>query len=149
MIGLEDRPTIAQDIRTAYAAGARLYKACEVAGIDVRTLQRWQIGDAGIAEDQRPKAVRPVPGHALNADERARVLEVSNESRFADVPPARIVPMLADEGLYIASESTFSRVLRAEGQAAYRGRAKAARKTRPPTTHIATAPRPVWCWDMT
>jgi hypothetical protein len=32
------------------------------------------------------------------------------------MPPARIVPMLADEGIYLASESTFSRVLRASGQ---------------------------------
>jgi putative transposase len=49
---------------------------------------------------------------------------VANEPRFAAVPPARIVPMLADDGVYLASESTFSRVLRDEGQAAHRGRAK-------------------------
>jgi hypothetical protein len=36
------------------------------------------------------------------------VLHVANEPRFADMPPARIVPMLADEGAYIASESTFA-----------------------------------------
>jgi putative transposase len=65
------------------------------------------------------------------------------------VPPARIVPMLADEGVYLASESTFTRVLRGQGQSSRRGRAKPPRPTRPPTTHIATAPRQVWCWDMT
>jgi len=57
--------------------------------------------------------------------------------------------MLADEGIYLASESTFSRVLREHGQTAHRGRAKAPRTVRPPTTHIATEPRQVWCWDMT
>jgi putative transposase len=55
------------------------------------------------------------------------VLRVANEPRFADVPPARIVPMLADEGVYLASESTFARVLREHGQNAHRGRAKAPR----------------------
>ena len=60
-----------------------------------------------------------------------------------------IVPMLADEGVYLASESTFSRVLKAHGQTAHRGRAKAPKAVRPPTTHVATAPRQVWCWDMT
>jgi putative transposase len=149
MIGLEDRQSIARDIDTAHRAGARLYKACAVAGIDVRTLQRWQAADGLVAGDLRPTATRPVPAHALNADERARVLQVANEARFADVPPARIVPILADEGVYIASESTFSRVLRDAGQAAHRGRAKTPRKTRPPTTHVATGPRQVWCWDMT
>jgi transposase InsO family protein len=53
------------------------------------------------------------------------VLAVANEPRFAAVPPARIVPMLADEGVYLASESTFHRILRAHGQTAHRGRAKA------------------------
>src|SRR5471032_2866897 len=65
------------------------------------------------------------------------------------MPAARIVPMLADEGVYIASESTFARVLREHGQTAHRGRAKAPKAGRPPTTHIACAPREVWCWDMT
>jgi len=74
---------------------------------------------------------------------------VANEARFSAVPPARIVPMLADEGVYLASESTFSRVLRAHGQTAHRGRAKAPKAKRPPTTHIATAVNQVWCWDMT
>ena len=149
MIGLEDRQSIAQDIDTAHKAGARLYKACEVAGIDVRTLQRWQANDGLVAGDLRPTAQRPTPAHALSPDERLQVLQVANEARFADVPPARIVPILADEGVYVASESTFSRVLRDAGQAAHRGRAKAPRKTRPPTTHVAKAPRQVWCWDMT
>lgn len=34
-------------------------------------------------------------------------------------------------------------------QTRLRGRAKAPRKSRPPTTHVATAPRQLWCWDMT
>ena len=93
--------------------------------------------------------MRPVPSHALSEAERAHLLVVANEPRFASVPPARIVPMLADEGIYLASESTFSRVLKTHGQTAHRGRAKAPRAVRPPTTHIATEPRQVWCWDMT
>jgi putative transposase len=149
MIGLEDRQTLARDIRIAQAAGARLKPACAIAGIELRTLQRWQAAEGLVAGDRRPQAVRPMPEHALTEAERAQVLAVANEPRFAAVPPARIVPMLADEGVYLASESTFSRVLRAHGQTAHRGRAKAPKASRPPTTHIATATRQVWCWDMT
>lgn len=90
-----------------------------------------------------------MPSHALSPEERAALLAVSNEPRFASVPPARIVPMLADEGVYLGSESSMVRVLKAAGQNARRGRAKAPRATRPATTHIATAPGQVWCWDMT
>jgi transposase InsO family protein len=149
MIGLEDRQNLARDIQTAHQDGARLHKACEVAGIELRTLQRWKCGDGLVAGDGRPDAVRPTPAHALTPDERQRLLEVANEPRFADMPPARIVPALADEGVYIASESSFQRVLREHGQTQHRGRAKAPRKSRPPTTHVATAPRQLWCWDMT
>ncbi|MGF6792595.1 transposase InsO family protein [Paraburkholderia sp. 35.1] len=96
-----------------------------------------------------PGATRPLPAHALSPQERANVLRVASEPRFADMPPARIVPMLADEGVYIASESTFARVLREHGQMTRRGRARTPSSARPPTTHVATAPRQVWCWDMT
>ena len=149
MIGLEDRQSLARDIDTARHAGARLRLACATAGIHVRTLQRWKTEEGLTRGDRRPDAVRPRPAHALTAEERTQVLEVANEARFADLPPARIVPMLADEGVYLASESTFHRLLREAGQTAHRGRAKAPAASRPPTTHIATAPRQVWCWDMT
>ena len=149
MIDLEDRQALARDIDVAHAAGARLRLACETAGIELRTLQRWKAHEGLTAGDGRPQAVRPMPSQALSQAERAQLLAVANEPRFAAVPPARIVPMLADEGIYLASESSFSRVLREHGQNARRGRAKAPKASRPPTTHIATAVRQVWCWDMT
>jgi putative transposase len=149
MILIADRRSLAQDIQAARDAGARLEPVCEVAGIDARTLQRWNAHEGLTKGDGRPAAVRPLPSHALSEDERAKLLSVANEARFCAVPPARIVPMLADEGVYLASESTFARVLRAHGQTAHRGRTKAPKARRPPTTHIATAARQVWCWDMT
>jgi putative transposase len=149
MIGLEDRRSTAQGILTAHSNGARLHKACEIAGIDVRTLQRWRAGSGLVTGDGRPAAIHPTPAHALSERERQELLRVANEPRFADMPPARIVPTLADEGVYLASESSFRRVLRAHGQSRHRGRAKAPGAAKPPTTHVATGPRQVWCWDMT
>ena len=61
MIGLEDRQSLSQDIDVAHAAGARLHLACEIAGIDVRTLQRWKAHEGLTAGDGRPQAVRPLP----------------------------------------------------------------------------------------
>jgi hypothetical protein len=126
MIGLEDRQALARDIDVAHGAGARLRPACQTAGIEVRTLQRWKARQGLLMGDGRPDAVHPLPAHALSDAERAQLLAVANEPRFAAVPPARIVPMLADEGVYLASESSFSRVLRAHGQNRHRGRAKGA-----------------------
>lgn len=148
MIRLEDRQILMRDVSQARDDGARLATACAMAGIDVRTLQRWQA--AGLAHgDRRVDADRPVPSHALSAAERARIIEVANEPRFADTPPARIVPELADEGIYLASEASFHRVLRAHGQLNRRGRAQPPRQSGPPRTHVATRPGEVWCWDVT
>ena len=141
MISLEDRQSIARAVDEAHRGGARLRCACAEAGITLRTLQRWKGGCGLERGDRRPQAVRPVPTHALSEAEREEILRIANEPRFAELPPARIVPMLADEGVYIASESSFSRVLRAHGQTRHRGRAKAPQRVRPPSTHVATAPR--------
>jgi putative transposase len=141
----EDRQTLVHLVTEARAGGSRQAPACALAGIDPRTLQRWRKSGG----DQRPDAIRPAPSHALTEEERARIVEVANEPRFAETPPARIVPALADEGVYIASESSFHRVLRAHGQMNRRGRAKPPRRSRPPATHIATSPGNVWCWDVT
>jgi putative transposase len=149
MTRLEDRQTLAREIEHARMGGARLAEACAFAGIDPRTVQRWRAGDGLTRGDRRPDAVRPASSHALSEAERARIVTVANEPRFADTPPARIVPARADEGVYIGSESSFHRVLRAHGQMNRRGRAHPPRKSRPPTTHIATQPGEVWCWDMT
>jgi transposase InsO family protein len=149
MTRLEDRITLLHEIDAARAGGARLAQACALAGVDPRTVQRWRTHDGVTRGDRRPDAIRPTPSHALTAQERARIVAVANEPRFAETPPARIVPMLADEGIYIASESSFHRVLRAHGQMTRRGRARPPRRSRPPTTHVATAPGQVWCWDIT
>jgi transposase InsO family protein len=149
MTRLEDRQILMRDIAQARADGSRLAPACALAGLDPRTLQRWKTGDGLSNGDRRPDADRPAPSHALSEAEQARIIAVANEPRFSETPPARIVPALADEGIYIASESSFHRVLRARGQMHRRGRAQPPRKSGPPRTHIATRPGEVWCWDVT
>lgn len=149
MTRLEDRQALLHALKEARTGGARLAPACALAGIDPRTLQRWQAADGLACGDRRPGADRPTPSHALTAAERARIIEVANEPRFAETPPARIVPALADQGTYIASEASFHRVLRTAGQMNRRGRARSPRPSRPPSTHVATRPGEVWCWDMT
>jgi putative transposase len=145
----EDRQTLVVEITSACAAGARLAPACRLAGIDLRTFQRWRAGGGEVTADRRPEAVRPKPAHALSEAERARIIELANGPRFASTPPARIVPALADEGIYVASEASFHRVLRDHGQMQRRGRARPPRSAGPPSTHVATGPRQVWCWDVT
>jgi transposase InsO family protein len=84
----------------------------------------------------------------LSEAECAEVLRVCSEPRFASLPPSQIVPRLADEGVYLASESSFYRVLHAAGQQQHRGRAEAPTR-KAPTSHEATGPNQIWCWDIT
>jgi transposase InsO family protein len=148
MISAPDRHRAVELIDEARAAGARLEPACQVLGISGRTYQRWTI-DGDVCVDGRPDAERPRPAHALSPDERAAVLEVCNRPEHADRPPTQIVPALADEGQYLASESTFYRVLRDADQLTHRGRTKTPTASRPKSSHTAAAPNEVWCWDIT
>lgn len=89
-----------------------------------------------------------MPANKLSEDERQKVLCAANRPDCAGLTPHEIVPKLADEGLYLASESTFYRVLRASEQSHRRGR-RTAGKVKPPTTHKATGANQIWCWDIT
>jgi transposase InsO family protein len=117
-------------------------------GISIRTLQRWRCGDE-ILEDLRPDAKRPEPISKLKEWEHELIIAVCNEPEYAKLPPSQIVPMLADKGIYIASESSFYRVLKAKNQLHHRGRAKPKGSIAKPTPHVATKPNELWSWDIT
>lgn len=148
MISTPDRRKACELIAEACAAGASRASACAELGLHVRTWRRWQTED-GVREDGRPSAVRPVPANKLSEEERAGVLATCHQPQYASLPPSQIVPALADEGLYLASESTFYRVLRAADEQHHRGRARPDRDTKTPTSHRATAPCEIWSWDIT
>lgn len=102
-----------------------------------------------VLPDRRPLANRPTPRNALTEAEKERIVTISSLPEFASLPPSQIVPHLADRGTYIASESSFYRVLKSEGLLNHRGRAKKPGKQAAPTSHCATAANQVWSWDIT
>ena len=61
--------------------------------------------------DQRPLASRPVPANKISEQETQVILAVSNEPQYASLPPSQLVPTLLDEGIYLASEASFYRIL--------------------------------------
>jgi len=135
-------------IEEACAAGARLTKACEIVGFSPRTVQRYRRDGQIKPDGRKAAAVGRVPANRLSNEEREEVLTTANQPRYAHLPPSQIVPALADEGRYLASESTFYRVLREEKQLARRGRASSPTRKRPEPFQ-ATAPNQLWSWDIT
>lgn len=132
-------------VQEAVDAGARQAKACEILGLEPRTVQRWR--EQGIGEDRRAGPRHP-PANKLAPAERAHVLEVVNCPEYRDLSPKQIVPTLADEGIYIGSESTVYRILREEGQMHHREPSRPPQKPHRPTEHVATGPNQVWSWDI-
>lgn len=132
-------------IDEAVASGASVAAASGMVGICPRTLARWRA--APDSEDMRRGPLKR-PANALSDVERAKVLQLANSAAYRDQSPKQIVPKLADAGQYVASESTFYRLLKAEGLLAHRGKAKAP-QPRPLATHEATGPNQVWSWDIT
>jgi putative transposase len=61
--------------------GARLFKACEVLGINERTYFRWikLNSETGSFEDLRPLAERTEPVNKLSETEREQVIKTVNQ----------------------------------------------------------------------
>lgn len=135
-------------IDEAGAAGARLSRACKVLEISPRTLQRWREDGEVKADARKAASARRVPANKLTEYERRQILDIANAPEFASLPPSQIVPALADQGRYIASESSFYRVLREADQLAHRGKAKPSTRQRP-TPLQASAANQLWSWDIT
>lgn len=144
MINASDRGLAVELIEEAVGAGARLAQACAMLGLSVRTVQRWKHRPV----DRRPEARLASPANKLSPAEREAILRAISQPGYASLTPHQIVPKLADAGVYLASESTFYRVMREAGQASQRGRCNKAQR-RPLTTHRAGGPNQVWCWDIT
>ena len=147
MTSHEERQQVIVLLNESVAAGARQAKACEILGLSERTIQRWQTG-ATVRCDQRP--IRNYqPPHKLTDIERPEVLAIANSDEFGHLPPSQIVPRLADQGRYIASESTFYRILRAEKQVSHRRNERPAQTRTKPRAVCATAPNQLYSWDIT
>ena len=132
-------------IQEAVDSGARRVAAARILGISLRTLQRWE--SSACREDQRC-GPHGVPQNALSEAERALVVAVATCPTFRDLPACQIVPILADAGVYVASERSFYRILEQERLLAHRGKARAAAHSRP-VEHKADGPNQVWSWDIT
>jgi len=141
----EQRQLILAWIDEATRSGARLEPACRAIGVSPRTLQRWRLEPGG-GEDGRhgPKSV---PANKLGPEEREQILSLLRSPKWCDLPPSQVVPRLADEGIYVASESTMYRLLREVGELKHR------QKSRPPAPrpkeHRADGPEQVFSWDIT
>lgn len=133
-------------VAQAQSSGARLGPACGLLGISTRTIERWRtdppVGDRRLGPHRRP-------GNALSPAEEAQVVTVLTSSRYAGLSPKQLVPQLADEGLYLASESTMYRLQRRHGLSTKRRTTARTHVTRASTVHQATGPNRVWSWDIT
>ncbi|WP_019415571.1 IS3 family transposase [Paenisporosarcina sp. TG20] len=147
MISPSDRKLAVELIQEANRNGARLARACAELNINVRTYERW-VSDGGIKNDQRPHALRPEPKNKITKEERLEILDVVKKEEFVDLPPSQIVPKLADQSIYIVSESTMYRVLREEKMQQHRGQSKRP-EMKLPESYLAKAPNQVWTWDIT
>lgn len=118
-----------------------LRRACESLGVSRATTYRRR----------RPKAQsppRPRPPLALTQQERQRVMSHLHSERFVDQAPRAVYATLLEEGVYLASVRTFYRLLEQAGESGER------RAQRRPTNYtkpelLATAPNPLWSWDIT
>ena len=137
-------------LKEGLRAGASLKAIADLIGICTRTLRRWGIAleTYGFSKDRRKGSARVV-AHRFSDEERQQVLDTVNDSRFADLTPAQIVAILAEEGVYVGSESSIYRIMRQEGLLNHRGRSRPPREAKEPPVLEATGIHQVLAWDIT
>ena len=148
MTSLAERDQVMALVTEAIVAGARQQRACKVISLSERTMQRWQNDRTEGVCDRRLTRVQ-TPKNQLGELERQRLLTIANSPEFGHLSPSQIVPRLVDQGEYVASESTFYRVLKAENQLTHRGAEKPAKPRHKPRALAATAPDQLFSWDIT
>lgn len=139
----EDRKNILLLVAEAVASGCSQHLACDAFNLEERTLQRWQKNTA----DGRHGPLT-VPANKLTNAERALVVKTSVSPEFVNLSPHQIVPKLADTGIFIASESTFYRILKSENLASHRGKSSS-RVVVKPMPYEAVRPNQIYSWDIT
>ena len=87
MTALTERQQLIEWVNQATEAGARLDKACDVLGVSVRTLQRWQMTAVVVDRRTLPRAA---PGHALTPTEREEILAIANSKTYGHLPPTQM-----------------------------------------------------------
>ena len=126
-------------------SGATRAASAQILELSVRTLERWSRDPD--QPDGRSGPLTPAP-HSLTKEEKEMIIEVSNSPLYQDLCPWKIVAKLADSGRYLASESSFYRVLKAADLLTHRSKSKP-RERRRPKDLIARSPNCVWSWDIT
>lgn len=117
--------------------------ACGDLTITLNTYLHWK-------SDVNDKRKGPCDGPSNRLDQKTRdeVIAVSTSKEFVDLSPWVIVAKLADQGRYIASESSFYKILREKDLLAHRGKSEP-RKHKRPAPLMATGPNQIWSWDIT
>ena len=122
--------------------------ACRALGIPRATFYRTvrpSIAPPAVSGDAPLRRSSP---RALDPAERQTVLDQLHAPRFADRSPTEVYATLLDDGVYLASERTFYRLLAETGET---------RERRDQLTHptyhkpelLAVRPNEVWSWDIT
>ena len=114
--------------------------ACVALGVSPATYYRH--------ENPKARLFAPrVSVRAYSLQEKQAILAVLNSDGYVDLPPGQVYTRLLDEGRYLASQSTFYRVLEELGATKER-RQQRQRIHREPPRLVATGPNQVWTADI-
>jgi putative transposase len=136
------------ELATSLAPTGSIDPVCRALGIPRASFYRHVRPVTTTAEELSSVESGRVSPRALGCDERQAILDVLHSPRFQDRSPTEAYATLLDEGIYLASERTFYRVLAADGETTERRN-----QLTHPTYHkpelLAVRPNQVWSWDIT
>ena len=139
----QDKSDAVRIILEAAENGCRLKIACADLEISFNTFLSWR-------DDPVDKRKGPLtaPANKLSQEICNKVIGIATSHEFMDESPWVIVAKLADRGEYLASESSFYKILREHQLLAHRGKSRPQSRKRP-SPLVASGPCEIWSWDIT
>lgn len=109
----------------------------------MKTFSRWKENP-----DDKRRGPLTSPANKLTSEEVTEIIKISTSKEYVDLPPSQIVPSLADKGIYIASESSFYKILKENSLLNHRGKSNPRTRHRPAPL-VAIGPNQIYSWDIT
>lgn len=143
---MEIRKEIIENVENSLHEQVRLSTICQYIGISERTYERWK-KENGLLDKRKGSAKHVV--NKLSEQQRDEVVKTCCNEEYRDLNPCEIVPILAENGIYMASESTIYRIFKERGLNKSRNNTKTPNRENKPDELLATGPNQVWSWDIT
>lgn len=148
-LSIEQKVEIISLIKDAKNRGTSITRSCVLWRINRRRVVRWRSKEKDGQGLENMKPGPRYPAHKLLPEEKAAVLKMAKEEKYADLSHRILTVTAWDLGIFFVSFSSVYRILCSKNLMALRGSQRNHNgSSLPPARKEIDGPNQRWCWDI-